>query len=115
MIEVAAKYGLKLNFTAGHSPWSNGRNEQNHYTCDRTIEKLMEEDPKITLEDALSNAVYAHNLQTNRSGFSPNQLVFGKQNKVPGINDSTPASLEPVVESDVFCNEFLNRQKAEEA
>ena len=68
----------------------------------------------MSIEDAVSNAVYSHNLQINRRGFSPNQLVSGKQNDVPGISESTPTSLEPVVESDTFRKEFLNRQKAEE-
>ena len=77
MEELASKYGIRLNFTAAHSPWSNGKNERNHYSCDRTIEKLIEEDEKLSLEDAVSHAVHVHNLQVNRTGFSPNQLLFG--------------------------------------
>ena len=38
MEELASKYGIRLNFTAAHSPWSNGKNKRNHYSCDRTIE-----------------------------------------------------------------------------
>ena len=41
--EAAAKYGIKLNLTAANSPWSNRKNEQNQYTVDRTIQKLMHE------------------------------------------------------------------------
>ena len=57
MKEVAAKYGLSLRLTAANSPWSNGKNERNHYTCDIIIDKLMDEDSKLSLEEAVSHAV----------------------------------------------------------
>ena len=40
MLEAASKLGIKLFLTAGNSPWSNGKNERNHYSCDMTIDKL---------------------------------------------------------------------------
>ena len=42
MKEAAAKYGISLRLTAAHSPWSNGKNERNHYTCDIIVDKLLE-------------------------------------------------------------------------
>ena len=114
MKEVAAKYGLSLRLTAAYSPWSNGKNERNHYTCDVIIDKLMEEDPKLTLDEAVSHAVNSKNMQITRKGFSPRQLMFGKQGVVPGITDGNPASMEPVTESDSFRRAFGNRQLAEE-
>ena len=63
MKEAAAKYGIKLTLTAGNSPWSNGKNERNHYTVDRTVQKLMTENPSMKLEDAVSKSVYAHNIR----------------------------------------------------
>ena len=114
MKEAAAKYGISLRLTAAHSPWSNGKNERNHYTCDIIVDKLLEEDSTISLEEALSHAVEAKNMQINRTGFSPRQLMFGKQGVVPGITDGNPASMEMVTESDSFRRELVNRQKAEE-
>ena len=46
---------------------------------ERTIDKLMDEDPELSLEDAASHAVYAHNDQINKRGFSPRQIMFGKR------------------------------------
>ena len=114
MKEVAAKYGLSLTLTAANSPWSNGKNERNHYTCDLTIEKLMEEDSKLSIEEAVSHAVNAKNMQINRTGFSPRQLMYRKQRIVPGISEGNPANFEEVVESDVFRRELINRQRSEE-
>ena len=79
MLEAAVKSGLTIFLTAGNSPWSNGKNERNHYSVDITIDKLLEENKKMSLEDALSHAVYAHNMQINRKGFSPIQMTFGRQ------------------------------------
>ena len=87
MKEIAAKYGLSLKLTAAYSPWSNGKNERNHYTCDIIVDKLMEEDPKLSLEEAVSHAVNSKNMQITGKGFSPRQLMFGKQGVVPGITD----------------------------
>ena len=60
----------------------------------------MAENPELKLENAVSKAVYAHNIQINRTGFSPRQLLFGSQGVVPGVFDGTPASMEPICESD---------------
>ena len=60
----------------------------------------MEEDDSLKLEDAVRLAVHAKNLQINRTGFSPRQLMFGQQGVIPGISDGNPASMEPVIESD---------------
>ena len=46
MKEMAAKLGIRLFLTAGNSPWSNGKNERTHFTCDRTVDKLQEETKK---------------------------------------------------------------------
>ena len=114
MMEAAAKLGLRIFLTAGNSPWPNGKNERNHYSCDMTISKLLADDKKLTLTEALSHAIYAHNLQITKKGFSPIQLTFGRQGIIPGITHGNPASLEPVVESDWFRQELANRQKTEE-
>ena len=63
--------------TAGHSPWSNGANERNHYTIDLTVEKLLaEENENVKLEDALRLATYSYNNQIRSNGYSPNQIVL---------------------------------------
>ena len=109
MKEMASKYNLKLSLTAENSPWSNGKNKQNYYNIDRTVEKLMEDDSTLTLEEAVSLAVEAHNMQINSTGFSPKQLQFGHQAVIPGITEGNPATMEPIVESDTFRKEFANR------
>ena len=48
--KVASKYDLKLYVTTGHSSWSNEANERNHFTVDKTVEILLEEDQDMSLE-----------------------------------------------------------------
>ena len=49
------------------SLWNNGKNGRKYYIMNRTIDKLMEEDPKLSLEDAVKHTVNAHNVQINRN------------------------------------------------
>ena len=114
MKELAAKYGISFHQTAGNSPWSNRKCEREHYTADRTIEKCMEEDPSLSLDEAVSHAVYVHNLQITKRGFLPRQLMFGTQGTIPGITDGNPASMEPITESGQFRKHFIQRQLFED-
>ena len=99
---------------AGNSPWSNGINEKNYQSCDITIKKLMEENSTISLEDALAKLINSHNLQIRKNDFSPRQVMFGCQGTIPGVTEGSPATWEPVTESDALRRDFINRQRAEE-
>ena len=50
----------KISFAAGapYSPWSNGLNERNHGSCDRVLEKILIEDPKIDLQKAVTRYIH---------------------------------------------------------
>ena len=49
MEEFINKLGLTIEFTPAYSPWSNGANERNHYSCDVIVRKILEEDKKVVL------------------------------------------------------------------
>ena len=59
--ELVSKLGIKVEFTPSYSPWSNGVNEQNHYSCDVAMKKIMEEDRKIQMKEAVMMAAWTHN------------------------------------------------------
>ena len=86
MEEFTNKLGIKINFGPSYSPWSNGINERNHYSCDVIVRKVMEEDKTISLEDAVNMAAWTHNTNVNTLGFTPLQLVTGKNIIFPGIS-----------------------------
>ena len=52
----------------------------------------MEEDKKITLQEAVSMASWTHNTNVNVLGFSPMQLVMGNNVVFPGIATGNEAT-----------------------
>ena len=47
------KLVLKIKFRLAYSPWSNGINERKHYNCDVIVKKIIEEDKKVGLGEAV--------------------------------------------------------------
>ena len=85
MGEFVNKFGIKIDFTPAFSPWSNGVNERNHYSCDVIIKKIMQQDKELTLQEAVHMAEWTHNTNVNVLGFTPLQLVTGKSVVMPGL------------------------------
>ena len=91
-MEFTTNNSISIKLGPAHSPWSNGCNERNHYSADKIVDKIMESDKKVKLEEAVSMAGWTHNTNSNRSGFSPMQLVTGKSVIIPGITYSNPVN-----------------------
>ena len=85
MEEFVSKLGLKIKFTLAYWPWSNGINERNHYNCDVIVKKIMEEDKKVGLGEAVDITSWMHNTNVNVKGFQPMQLMTGKSVMIPGL------------------------------
>ena len=90
--EFTNKLGLRIEFGPSYSPWSNGMNERNHYSCDVIVKKIIQEDKKVTLQDAVDMASWTHNTNVNTLGFTPMQLVTGKSVVFPGISTGNIAT-----------------------
>ena len=84
--ELCQKWKKTLSFGAPYSPWSNGINERNHASCDIVVEKLLDEDPNLTVEDAVIKAQWTHNTNINKEGFVPLQILTGKAVTYPGLD-----------------------------
>ena len=54
MKEFSNKVGLKIEFGSTFSPWSNGINERIHCNADVAVRMIMEENNKITLQEAVN-------------------------------------------------------------
>lgn len=93
VIEMCEKMNIKVECTAAESPWSNGVNERHNGLLGTMIEKLLEEG--TSLENAVCWAISAKNALVNVSGYSPNQLVFGRNPNIPNILNSELPALEP--------------------
>ena len=102
---VGDKFSINIKSTAGYSPFSNGVNEKHNDLIGLMIEKLMSDG--YSLENATCWAVSAKNALANVNGYSPNQLVFGKNPNYPSVLTSDLPGLEEWNNSDIL-RENLN-------
>ena len=83
---------------------------------DRTMLKIRDEDPSMTLQEALDKACYWKNIGINSSGYSAHQLVFGVGNPViPGIVHGHLSTDEPVSRSETVKKVLTNHINTREA
>ena len=91
MVQLAEKFNITLMTTAAESPWSNGLCERHNAVLAELIIKGKRE-YNISTKTALPWAVSVKNTLTNVYGFSPNQLVFGRNPNLPDtMIDRPPA------------------------
>ena len=101
VIDLVEKYGISMHgITAANSPFSNGLCERNHALVDKMMKKIKAGDSSIKDQEALEYALMAKNVEPNNKGYSSYQIVYGSNPKIPGIANSTPASLS---------NEFFSK------
>lgn len=93
---VAMKGALNIvNLTTGaNSPWQNGTCERNHALVDNILERVEADYPELDIETKLAWACMAKNSLINTYGYSPNQLVFGRNPNLPNIITDGPPSWE---------------------
>ena len=96
---LGEKFNIKILATAAESPWSNGVCERLNAVIGDNVSKILDE-TQCDLELALAWAISARNALSNKSGFSPNQLVFSFNPAIPEIFHSEPPALEPVTSSE---------------
>ena len=112
---MCEKLNIKILATAAESPWSNGLCEKTVGIIKESLRKMREEEVELNL--ALKWVVSARNSLINNGGFSPNQLVFGKNPSMPnlmGDNTSSPASREGESEVNIVRENLNAMHKARE-
>lgn len=102
MRQVASTLGVKLYSTAADSPYQNGICERVHGVIDMILHKLMADYPRAELDVLIGWANMAKNSLQTQYGFSPYQLVFGRNPNLPNLmNDKLPA-LNNTITNDVL-------------
>lgn len=92
--DMAGSFNIRVCTTAAQSPWSNACTERYNGIIAHTVKKVIF-DTHCSLEVALAWAVSAKNSLENHNGFSPNQLVFGRNPNFPTCLIDLPPALEP--------------------
>ena len=89
--EMNEKLNIKTTTTAGESPFSSGMVERHHLVVYSSMIKTML-DTKCSAKVALAWALSSKNSLQNHAGYSPNQLVFGRNPNMPSVlTDKLPA------------------------
>ena len=83
--ELCEKFNLELNTTAAEAAWSNGMVERHHTMLADNVRKVTD-NSNCSLDLAIAWSVSAKNSLSNVYGFSPNQLVFGRNINLPSVH-----------------------------
>ena len=90
---LCEQFNIEVTSSAAESPWSNGIVERHNATVGIMIEKLVADGHK--LEDAAKWAMFAKNSLANTEGFSPCQLMFGRNPNIPTVLTSDIPAFGP--------------------
>ena len=110
--ELCEKYNINVNSTAAESPWSNGMNERHNGIIGDMVEKLLADGHDLT--NAVCWSIAAKNSLANISGYSPNQLVLGKNPQFPSLLSNKAPALEPCRHQDTLFNNLKAMSEARE-
>ena len=97
---LCENFNIRICTTAAESPWSNSLIEKHNVVLGLAVAKTLE-DINCDLQLAVSWAVSAKNSLKNVHGFSPNQLVFGKNPNFPNVCDDLLPALENKTTSEI--------------
>ena len=107
-------FGIEHRTTAGYSPFSNGTVERHNGIIGTMVKALME-DLNIKIDVALPWAIQAKNNLKCLQGFTPSQLVFGKNMKVPSISEMEDVTeLKEITKSKYLADKINVMQQARE-
>ncbi|CAE7633607.1 unnamed protein product [Symbiodinium necroappetens] len=84
--EVLGENGIILHLISARAPWENARTERAGGWFKNKLETVVDETSAINEGDfqiAIAETVAAHNQHYDRSGFSPNQRVYGTSLRLP--------------------------------
>ena len=113
MRALGEAFSIKMMTTAAESPWSNGTCERLNGVLGKLVLKILD-DVKCDVATALAWAVSARNSYYNYGGFSPNQLVFGKNPNMPDIFNSKLPGLSSVSPIEIVRRNLEAKKKARE-
>ena len=104
--------GVRDRTTGAHSPWSAGVVERHHAVCDRTYDSLCKDFPHYKKELLLQWAVMIKNSQPTARGWSPFQVVYGKNPVLPNLMDSPISAMREEVTSEALMQNMNALAKA---
>ena len=92
MRNVTSYLNVYKDTTGAEAPWMNGLNERNHALADNILRQVVRDYPDLDIATAIAWACAAKNALSTVYGYSPFQLVFGKNPRLPNVINDPPPS-----------------------
>ena len=110
-VEMTDLLGIQDGTTAAHSPWSAGMVEKHHALCDKTLDSLRRDFPTYNKKVLLNWALAIKNSTPGSAGWSPYQVVYQRNPKLPSVLESDL----PGLRAEVTSRELMENLNAHEA
>ena len=101
IINMCENLNINMKTTPAESAWSNGLCEKYNGVIGEAVKKVQEE-VKCSVEVALAWCVNAKNSLHTVHGFSPYQMVFGRNPNLPFALNNKPPALEGIASSEII-------------
>ena len=112
--DLCEQFNIQMAKTAAESLWSNGLCERHNGVIKESVNKVIE-DASCSLETVLFWSISAKNTFCEHNGFSPSQLVFGRNPNHPSVLTNELPALEENASTLTVANNLKAMQKAREA
>ena len=104
-VEMTDLLGIQDGTTAAHSPFSAGLVEKHHALCDRTLEALRRDFPGYNKRILLNWALAIKNSTPTSTGWSPYQVIYQRNPKLPSsLESDLPGLREEVTSRELMQN-----------
>ena len=109
--DMAENLNITVKTAPANSPFSNGLLERHNAVLTETLLKVRDE-YKLDWETLLGWAINAENNLQSVRGFSPFQLVFGRNPNPPKILEEKPPALEGTTSSEIVAKQITACKKS---
>ena len=114
-LDMAESMNITVKVTAAESPFSNEIVERHNFIIADMMDKALEESQHLDMDLKLAWCLNAKNSLANVHGFSPFQLVFGQNPKLPSTFTDKPTALLQYNTSKILTDNFTALHKARQA
>ena len=113
--ELGEQFNIVIMSTPAESPWSNGIVERHNAVLGKMVHKLMLDEKRFPIDVIVAWSVSAKNALNTCYGYSPNQLVFGRNPNFPSNLTNNPPAMEDITYSELVSKHLCAMHEARKA
>ena len=113
--ELGEQFNIVITSTPAESLWSNGIVERHNAVLGKMVHKLMLDEKRFPIDVIVAWSVSAKNALNTCYGYSPNQLVFGRNPNFPSNLTNNPPAMEDITYSELVSKHLCAMHEARKA